>query len=65
MNILFTQQAWEEFTAIRENTPLGKKIRATIKEIQRGDNELEKEEALKYELSGYYSRRLDQKNRIE
>lgn len=63
MNILFTEQAWNEFTSIKENTTLGKQIRTTIKAIQRGDA-TGKEEALKHELSGFYSRRLDQKNRL-
>lgn len=63
MNILFSEQAWNEFTSIKENTTLGKQIRETIKTIQRGDTS-GKEEALKHELSGYFSRRLDKKNRL-
>jgi toxin YoeB len=63
MKVFFTEQAWKEFNDVKENSELGKSIRATIKEIQRGEN-LGKAEALKHQLSGYFSRRLDKKNRL-
>ena len=63
MNVLFTANAWNEFNEIKESSNLGKSLRSTIKEIQRGSN-LGKEEKLKYQFGGYMSRRLDKKNRI-
>ena len=60
MNVMFSEDAWEEFCAIKANTPLAKAIRDTIKDIQRG-NKLGKEEHLKYDMSGLLSRRLDKK----
>ena len=55
MNVMFSEDAWEEFCAIKANTPLAKAIRDTIKDIQRG-NKLGKEEHLKYDMSGLLSR---------
>ena len=63
MNVLFTEQAWKEFNDVKASSELGKSIRITIKELQRGAN-LGKAEPLKHQLSGYYSRRLDKKNRL-
>lgn len=63
MNVLFSANAWHEFNEIKENSSLGKSIRATIKDIQRGLN-TGKEEKLKYQFSGFMSRRLDKKNRL-
>jgi hypothetical protein len=31
MNVLFSANAWHEFNEIKENSSLGKSIRATIK----------------------------------
>ena len=63
MNVLFTENAWKEYCSLKPNDPLVKAIKDTIKDIQRGNN-LGKEEHLKYEYSGYLSRRLDKKNRL-
>jgi toxin YoeB len=66
MNKLFTDEAWKDylywFESDRKNL---KKINDLIKEIDRTPFEGRgKPEALKYSLSGYWSRRIDHEHRI-
>lgn len=63
MNVFFTEKAWKEFCSLKPSDPLVKKIKDTIKDIQRGNN-LGQEEHLKHEYSGFMSRHLDKKNRL-
>ena len=58
--------AWDEFLYWEEkNKRTFKKILKLIKDIDRnGHSGLGKPEALKGDLSGYWSRRIDSKNRI-
>ena len=67
MNITFTPNAWEDYQYwLKNNKKTLQKINSLIKDIQR-DPEAEgigKAEKLKYELSGYFSRRIDRTNRI-
>jgi toxin YoeB len=66
MNKLFTQIAWEEYTYWqKEDKKMLRKINNLIKDIERNGNEgIGKPEALKHELSGFWSRRIDEKNRL-
>ena len=66
MNKLFTEIAWEEYLYWQmEDKKTLKKINALIKDIERNGNEgIGKPEALKHELSGFWSRRIDDKNRL-
>ena len=66
MRIGFTENAWKDYTSWqREDKKTLKKINDLIKEIIRdpflGTG---KPEPLKSNLSGYWSRRIDKKNRL-
>jgi toxin YoeB len=66
MNKLFTDEAWSDYLYWNETEKKQlKKINDLIKEIDRTPYEgLGKPEALKLNLSGYWSRRIDQEHRI-
>lgn len=66
MKLTFTEEAWEEylFWQSRDKKIL-KKINTLIKDIKRDAfNGLGKPEPLKYELSGYWSRRVTDEHRL-
>lgn len=65
-NILFSANAWLQYDEIQKiNHKQALKINTLLKDIARnGASGLGKPEALKGELSGCYSRRIDSKNRI-
>lgn len=67
-DIVFYQRAWESYEVLRErDKKLHKKLRNILKEMQRSDDltqGLGKPEPLKHELSGKYSRRLSEKDRL-
>ena len=62
----WTDEAWEEFEYWSKNDKkIFKRILELIKDIDRnGYTGIVKPEALKYDLSGYWSRRIDAGNRI-
>ena len=66
MNKLFSKNAWDEYIYWEsEDKKILKKINSLIKDIERNGNEgLGKPEPLKHEFSGYWSRRIDEKNRL-
>lgn len=68
MNVKFAadSNAFEDFTAwAQEDKRIFKKIVALIKDIQRQPYEgLGKPEELKWELSGYWSRRINEEHRL-
>ena len=61
-----TDEAWEEFEYWSKNDKkIFKRILELIKDIDRnGYTGIGKPEALKHDLSGYWSRRIDSGNRI-
>ena len=65
-NILWTEDAWNEYVEWQsEDRKTLKKINVLIKDIQRsGLTGLGKAEPLKGNLSGLWSRRIDQYNRL-
>ena len=66
MKILWEERAWEEYLEwqLRDKKTL-KRINALIKEIQRDCYEgIGKPEPLKNNLNGWWSRRIDEVNRI-
>ena len=65
-NISFKEDAWKEYLYWQsQDKKTLKKINEIIKDIERnGNNGIGKSERLKGNLSGYYSRRIDDKNRI-
>lgn len=66
MNICFSKNAWEDYTSwLADDKKMLKKINDLITDIQRTPFEGRgKPEPLKYELSGYWSRRIDREHRL-
>ena len=66
MRLLWEESAWEEYTEWQsQDKKTLKRINALIKDIQRNLFEgIGNPEALKGILSGYWSRRIDEVNRI-
>lgn len=64
--VSFTPTSWADFTGIvLRDKAMSKRIISLIKDIQRDPfTGIGKPEALKYELQGYWSRRIDEKNRL-
>lgn len=66
MKILWEERAWEDYCTwqLQDKKTL-KRINSIIKDIQRNGFEgIGKPEALKGNLSGFWSRRIDDKNRV-
>ena len=65
-NVSFTMDGWNEYTAWQtEDKRVIKKINALIKDISRNGNVgIGHPEPLKHELQGYWSRAIDEKNRL-
>jgi toxin YoeB len=66
MRIVFSKYAWEDYTSwLRDDKKNLKKINELIKDIQRtlfdGKG---KPEPLKYDLAGYWSRRINLEHRL-
>jgi toxin YoeB len=66
MKITFSQNSWEDYTSWQfEDKKILKKINNLIKDIQRTPYEgLGKPEPLKYDLAGFWSRRIDREHRL-
>ena len=66
MLLTWTDFAWEQYQELQEKDKrLVKKINTLIKDIKRNGHEgIGKPEPLQHELSGYWSRRIDDKNRL-
>lgn len=65
-NLSFTLDGWDEYTAWQtEDKRTLKKINQLIKDtIRNGNTGIGNPEPLKHELSGYWSRTIDEKNRL-
>ena len=66
MELAFSKNAWEDYVSWQaEDKKTLKKINKLIKEIMRTPFEGNgKPEPLKYELAGFWSRRIDQEHRL-
>lgn len=66
MKIIFSENAWEDYLYWQStDKKIVKRINTLIKEITRNPFEgIGKPEALKHALSGYWSRRVDDSNRM-
>ncbi len=66
MRITFSKNAWEEYVSWqRTDKKILRKINDLIKDIQRTPFEgIGKPEPLKFDLSGYWSRRIDLEHRL-
>ncbi|MEA3491398.1 MAG: Txe/YoeB family addiction module toxin [Campylobacterota bacterium] len=66
MNLIFTDEAWEEYLYWQTNDKKNlKKINNLIKDIKREPFDgIGKPEALRHELSGFWSRRITDEHRL-
>lgn len=66
MRIVFSEIAWEDYLSWqKEDKKMVRKINRLIKEIIRHPTEgIGKPEPLKFDLSGYWSRRIDREHRL-
>ncbi|MFC2087018.1 Txe/YoeB family addiction module toxin, partial [Bacteroidota bacterium] len=66
MKITFSKNAWEDYVSWqKEDKKILRKINALIKDIQRNPYEgIGKPEPLKYDLAGFWSRRIDLEHRL-
>ena len=66
MKILFTEEAWKDFEWFLDNDKrLAKRIRQLLKDIKRSPEDgIGKPEPLKFQLSGYWSRRINKEHRL-
>lgn len=66
MRITFSKNSWEEYTSWQaEDKQMLRKINELIKDIQRHPFEgIRKPEPLKYDLAGFWSRRIDREHRL-
>ena len=66
MNILFTKNAWQDYLYWQQTDKvILKKINKLLKEIQRAPFDgIGKPEPLKFDLTGYWSRRLTGEHRL-
>lgn len=66
MVLTFTENAWEDYLYWQKiDKKMVKKINELIKDIKRNHfHGIGKPEPLKYDLAGYWSRRIDQEHRL-
>ena len=66
MRIIFTTNSWEDYTSwLSNDKKMLKKINELINDIQRTPFEGKgKPEPLKYDLAGFWSRRIDREHRL-
>ena len=64
--IIFSRNSWEDYILWQsEDRKMLKKINELIKDIEKTPYKgLGKPEALKYDLTGYWSRRIDREHRL-
>ena len=65
MSIRWEADAWTEYIGWQSDKAMLKRINRLIRDIQRSPFEgIGKPEPLKHQLSGYWSRRIDDENRL-
>ena len=66
MNKVFSENAWRDFMEwVQEDRKTARKINELLKDIERnGHDGLGKPEPLRHDLTGYWSRRITQKDRL-
>ncbi|MDZ7765675.1 MAG: Txe/YoeB family addiction module toxin [Melioribacteraceae bacterium] len=66
MKITFSKNAWEDYVSWqKEDKRILRKINELIKDIQKTPFEgIGKPEPLKYDLTGFWSRRIDREHRL-
>lgn len=66
MRLIFSKNSWEDYVSWQsEDKKILKKINELVKDIERSPHKgLGKPEALKYDLAGLWSRRIDREHRL-
>ena len=66
MNKMFSGYAWDDYTEwLKEDRKVVRKINELLKDIERNGHEgIGKPEPLRHELSGYWSRRITDQDRL-
>ena len=66
MKIIFSKNSWEDYLSWqKEDRKMLKRINLLIKEIQRSPfHGVGNPESLKYDLAGFWSRRIDREHRL-
>lgn len=66
MRLIFSNNSWEDYNSwVEEDPKMLRKINGLIRDIQRTPYEgLGKPEPLKYDLAGFWSRRIDREHRL-
>ncbi len=65
MRVTFSKNSWEEYVSWQRDKKILKKINELIQDIQRHPFEgIGKPEPLKFDLSGYWSRRITGEHRL-
>jgi len=65
MKVTFHESAWEELLVIQRDRRLARRLEKLIADIQRGGHSgIGKPEQLTGELSGFWSRRIDDHHRL-
>jgi toxin YoeB len=66
MKVTFTESAWEDYLWLQQNNrPLVKRVNQLVKDVTRSPFEgIGKPEPLKGDLSGKWSRRINQEHRL-
>ncbi|MCL1837694.1 MAG: Txe/YoeB family addiction module toxin [Propionibacteriaceae bacterium] len=65
MKITFTENAWDEFCIIANDRRLLKRLTALLVDIGRGGSSgIGKPEQLRGEFAGFWSRRIDERQRL-
>lgn len=65
MRLLWDERAWEEYLSWQTDKRILKRINLLLRDIQRNPFDgMGKPEPLKENLSGWWSRRIDESNRI-
>jgi len=65
MDKLWTDNAWEDFLKLQSDKKLLKRIQSLLNDIDRNEYDgIGKPEPLKGDFSGYWSRRIDDFNRL-
>ena len=66
MNKIFSEVAWDDFMEwVREDRKTARKINNLLKDIERNGHEgIGKPEPLRHNMSGYWSRRITDKDRL-
>jgi len=64
MNLSWTENAWDDYWQLKDKRNL-KRVNKLLKDIMRSSYEgLGSPEALRHELSGFWSRRITQEHRL-